>query len=298
MNWRDLPPLASLRAFAAFVETGSVVAAGDALSVSHAAVSQQLRSLESHLGVALLDRSGRALRLTSDGEILAQGCADGFGQISRAVALVTGAEVLRPLHISPTPSFAAAWLMPRLPEFRALHPRVNIMLNPTSELVTLTPGGVDLSIRYGDGNWPGLDSVLLLETAMIVVAAQSLVEGIDTSDPASLSVLPWLEEVGTSESTRWLDARGVSRAMRGSLIQVPGNLLLDGARDGQGVAVTVRHFVEPDIQSGRLRILHEDAKPGTGYHLVTRPGVQRPSLKAFISWIRKAARDQIVGDVA
>lgn len=290
MKWRELPPLSALRAFAAFVETGSVVAAGDALSVSHAAVSQQLRALENHLGVSLLDRSGRAMRLTSDGEILAHGCSEGFDQIARAIALVSGAEASRPLHVSPTPSFAAAWLMPRLPEFRAAHPGLSIVLDPTPELVKLAPGGVDVSIRYGNGDWPGLQAELLLESAMVVVAAPPLIEGVDTSDPVNLSALPWLEEVGTTESTRWLDARGVGRDMRGSLIQVPGNLLLDGARDGQGVAVTVRHFVEPDIQSNRLCVLHEDATPGVGYHLVTRPGVQRPPLKAFISWIRKAAR--------
>ncbi len=285
--------MAGLRAFAAFVETGSVVGAGEALAVSHAAVSQQLRSLESHLGVALLDRSGRALRLTPDGEILAQGCADGFSHIARAVALVTGAEAQRPLHISPTPSFAAAWLMPRLPEFRALCPGVSLMLDPTPELVTLSPGGVDLSIRYGSGDWPGLEAELLLETAMVVVAAPSLIDGMNVSDLAALSTLPWLEEFGTTESTRWLAAQGVGPGNRGSLIQVPGNLLLDGARDGQGVAVTVRHFVEPDIQSGRLCVLNEDAKPGTGYHLVTRPGIQRPPLKAFVTWIRKAARGTV-----
>ena len=290
MKWRELPPLAALRAFAAFVETGSVVAAGAALSVSHAAVSQQLRALENHLGVSLLDRSGRALKLTADGEILAHGCAEGFDQIARAIALVSGAEASRPLHVSPTPSFAAAWLLPRLPEFRAAHPGLSIVLDPTPELVKLVPGGVDVSIRYGNGDWPGLQAELLLETAMVVVAAPALIEGVDTSDPVNLSVLPWLEEVGTTESTRWLDARGVGRAMRGSLTQVPGNLLLDGARDGQGVAVTVRHFVEADIQSNRLCVLHEDATAGVGYHLVTRPGVQRPPLKAFVSWIRKAAR--------
>lgn len=291
MDWKNLPPLAALRAFAAFVDTGSVVAAGDALSVSHAAVSQQLRSLETHLGVALLDRTGRALKLTADGEILAQGCADGFAHVARAVALVTGAEANRPLHISPTPSFAAAWLMPRLPEFRAVHPGLSMVLDPTPELVKLTPGGVDLSIRYGNGDWPGMHSEILLESAMVVVAAPSLVAGKDMSDPTALRMLPWLEEVGTTESTRWLDAHGVTGPSRGSLVQVPGNLLLDGARDGQGVAVTVRHFVEADIQSGRLCVLHEDATPGTGYHLVTRPGVHRAPLKAFIRWIKKAARE-------
>ncbi|APX12712.1 LysR family transcriptional regulator [Tateyamaria omphalii] len=290
MDWRDLPPLAALRAFAAFVDTGSVVAAGHALSVSHAAVSQQLRALEAHLGVSLFDRSGRAMKLTEDGEILAQGCADGFGSIARAVALVTGAEAARPLHISPTPSFAAAWLMPRLSEFRTKHPAINLMLNPTSDIVALTPGGVDLSIRYGVGGWDGLDSELLVPTSMVVVAAPHLVAGRDVSDPANLGALPWLEEIGTTESSRWLTQRGAANMARGPVTQVPGNLMLDGARDGQGVAVTVRNFVNADIVAGRLVVLHEDMTEGAGYYLVTRPGIQRPALRDFIRWIRKAAR--------
>ncbi|WP_299371095.1 LysR family transcriptional regulator [uncultured Tateyamaria sp.] len=290
MEWRDMPPLPSLRAFAAFVETGNVVAAGQALSVSHAAVSQQLRSLEAHLGVALLDRSGRAMRLTPDGEVLAQGCTEGFGAIARAVALVTGVEAARPLHISPTPSFAAAWLMPRLSEFRQAFPDINLVLDPTAELVTLSPGGVDLSIRYGTGGWDGLDDELLIETSIVVVGAPDLLAGHDLSDLSRIGALPWLEEVGTSESTRWLATHGVPGGLRGTLTQVPGNLMLDGARDGQGVAVTVRTFVEADIQAGRLCVLHEDATPGAGYHLVTRPGVHRPPLRSFLRWIRRAAR--------
>ena len=290
MEWRDMPPLPGLRAFAAFVEAGNVVAAGRALSVSHAAVSQQLRSLEAHLGVALLDRSGRAMRLTPDGEVLAQGCTEGFGAIARAVALVTGVEAARPLHISPTPSFAAAWLMPRLSEFRQAFPDINLVLDPTAELVTLSPGGVDLSIRYGTGGWDGLDDELLIETSIVVVGAPDLLVGHDLSDLSRIGALPWLEEVGTSESTRWLETHGVPGGLRGTLTQVPGNLMLDGARDGQGVAVTVRTFVEADIQAGRLCVLHEDATPGAGYHLVTRPGVHRPPLRSFLRWIRRAAR--------
>ena len=290
MEWRELPPLASLRAFAAFVDTGSVVAAGQALSVSHAAVSQQLRALEQHLGVSLFDRSGRAMKLTGDGDILAQACADGFASIARAVALVTGAEAARPLHISPTPSFAAAWLMPRLSEFRAKHPGIYLVLNPTSDIVTLTPGGVDVSIRYGIGGWDGLDSALLVPTSMVVVAAPDLVAGHDVSDLTRLGALPWLEEIGTTESSRWLAQRGAADMPRGPVTQVPGNLMLDGARDGQGVAVTVRTFVKADIAAGRLVVLHEDTTEGAGYHLVTRPGIQRPALRDFIRWIRKAAR--------
>ena len=89
MNWRDLPPLSALRAFAAFAQAGNVVAAGDALGVSHAAISQQLRSLETHLDIALLDRSGRALRLTPDGIELAQALDSGFSGIIETCLLYT-----------------------------------------------------------------------------------------------------------------------------------------------------------------------------------------------------------------
>ena len=285
-----MPPLAALRAFHAFVAADNITAAGDALGVSHAAISQQLRTLEAHLGVSLFDRSGRAMRLTADGEILAQSCAEGFGSIHRAVELITGAEAARALHISPTPSFAAAWLMPRLPEFRAAHPGIDIILNPTGELVTPTAGGVDLAIRYGTGGWPGVEDTLLIESAMVVVGAPALIAGQPVETTEALSRLPWLEEVGRTESNLWLRTRGAGADAQGPLTQVPGNLLLDGARDGQGLAVTVRLFVEADIRAGRLIVLEEERIPGAGYHLVTRPGVQRPPLRAFTRWIKRAAR--------
>ena len=108
MDWRDLPPLSALRAFSAFVETGNLVKAGAALGVSHGAISQQLRGLEEHLDVALLDRSGRALRLTPEGKQLGEALHAGFGGMIEAVQQITGVQDARPLHISTTPTFAAS----------------------------------------------------------------------------------------------------------------------------------------------------------------------------------------------
>jgi LysR family glycine cleavage system transcriptional activator len=286
MEWRALPPLPALRAFAAFAESGNVVAAGTALGVSHAAISQQLRVLESHLNVSLLDRSGRALRLTREGEQLSLALRGGFAMMGEGVAALTGARDARPLHISVTPTFAAAWLMPRLAGFRAAHPDIDLMIDPTAEVVILRPDGIDLAIRFGRGGWEGLDTSLLWESTMVVVGAPSLVGQTDFADLAALALLPWMEEFGNSESTNWLERKGVARQTGGTL-RVPGNLLVDGARDGQGIAVTVRRFVERDIEAGRLRVLHEERGGGTGYHIVTRPGVLRPPLKAFVTWLRR-----------
>lgn len=290
MDWRHLPPLSALRAFSAFAQAGNVVAAGEALGVSHAAISQQLRSLETHLDVALLERTGRALQLTQKGEVLARALEAGFTGMIEAVEEITGQRDARPLHVSLTPTFAASWLMPRLPRFRALHPQANLMLDPTPNVVGLSADGIDLAIRFGDGNWPGLVSEPLLRSPMVVVAAPELVPEDCTPSIEELADYPWLEEVSTTESTRWLKRHGVVHSANRGLTQVPGNLLLDGARDGQGIAVTVRVFAERDIAAGRLRELYVEESDDAGYHIVTRPGVMRPALKDFVTWLRREVR--------
>lgn len=289
MKWRDLPPLSALRAFAAFAQTGNVVAAGDALGVSHAAISQQLRSLEGHLDVALLDRSGRALQLTESGHVLAQALQVGFGAMIDAAQEITGTRDARPLHISTTPMFAVSWLMPRLSRFRALYPDIDLMLDPTPEVVALSTDGIDVAIRYGTGPWPGLDAEMLVRSPMVVVAAPSLIGDGGVPDKDALADLPWLEELGISESTRWLQRHGVHKTASRGKTKLPGNLVLDGARDGQGVVVTVRDFVARDIAAGRLVELHSEPDEGSGYQVVTRSGVMRPVLKAFVKWIRREA---------
>lgn len=297
MNWRNLPPLSALRAFAAFAETRNIVAAGEALGVSHAAISQQLRGLEGHLDVPLLDRSGRSLELTSAGQRLAQALQSGFSGMIDAVEEITGQLEARPIHVSVTPTFAASWLMPRLSKFRAAHPDVDLMIDPSANVVALGADGIDIAIRYGSGPWPGTELEMLLQSPMVVVAAPSLVGERPITDLNELADFPWLEEFGTSESTRWFRRFGVQGMARG-LMQVPGNLMLDGARDGQGVAVTVREFVARDIAAGRLRVLHTEETPDSGYHIVTRPGVLRKSVKDFVSWLRREAREAAAAKVS
>ncbi|MCX7566705.1 LysR family transcriptional regulator [Sulfitobacter sp. F26169L] len=289
MEWRSLPPLSALRAFAAFAHCGNVVAAGDALGVSHAAISQQLRALEAHLNVALLDRSGRALVLTDKGERLARALAGGFALIGEGVSAVTDARDARALHISVTPTFAASWLMPRLGGFRAAHPEIDLMIDPTAELVTLEPDGIDLAIRFGRGGWAGVEASILWESTMVVVGAPALFGDRTYTDLGALGGVPWIEEAGTSESTSWLRKHGLKKGAAG-MLRVPGNLMLDGARDGQGIAVTVRRFVERDIEAGRLRVLHEEHAEASGYYIVTRKGVMRAPLKAFVAWLKRQAQ--------
>ncbi|MGD9863715.1 MAG: LysR family transcriptional regulator [Pseudodonghicola sp.] len=287
MNWLSMPPLAALRAFAAFAETGNLAQAGAALNVSHAAISQQLRGLESHLGVALLDRSGRALALTAEGRQLADALALGFGAISAAVQDLAGRAARRPLHVSVTPSLAGYWLLPRLAGFSQAHPDISLRVDPTPQLIDPRPGGIDLALRHGNGDWPGLDCERLLPAPLAIVAAPSLLQGRRIDSPADLADLPWIEELGTNEASAWLATQG-TQIGRGRSTQLPGNLTLESARSGQGLLLIVRLYVEADLAAGRLVELF-GACTGSFYHIVTRPGVQRPATRAFVAWLRREA---------
>lgn len=288
IDWSHLPRLSALRAFCAFVQSGSVTEAGTALNVSHAAISQQLRSLETHLGIPLFDRSSRALELTAEGRDLARALEDGFGRITAGVLNVTQSHAERPLNIACTPTFAAAWLMPRLAGFQSAHPGIDMVLTPSPALTDPALGGIDVALRFGEGPWPGFDHVCLMSAPIVAVAAPDLIKDATISDPEALLDYPWLEELGTTESTSWLAAQGLANRRVKSRTELPGNLMLDAARRGQGIAVTTLVAVAEDVAANRLVILFRD-RPDAGYHMLTRPGVLRPPLRAFVRWIRKEA---------
>ena len=238
------------------------------------------------MGVALVDRSARALALTAEGEELAQALRVGFETMARSVEALTGADADRAVHVSTTQLFAMTWLMPRLLDFQTKNPGVDLMVNPSADLNDPSPGGIDVALRFGSGDWPGLEAEMLVPTDSVITAAPSLVGDCVISSPADLLQFPWLDELGRSESTDWLRKHGVTEGRAKSITQVPGNLMLDGALAGQGVISTAMSSVEAEVAAGRLRVLFRD-KGETGYHIVTRPGVLRPKAKAFLMWLRR-----------
>lgn len=289
MNWKSLPSLPALRGFSAYAQTGSLQKAGDKLNVSHAAISQHIRSVEAHLGIKLLDRTGRQAQLTREGRTLADALAEGFGTIEQAVAKLTGAEQARALVLSTTASFAAGWLMPRLADFRSRHPEIDIVFDAKSELVDLLKGEADVAIRSGAGIWSGLTVTKLISTHMIAVAAPELLPKGTKVEMADLAKLPVLQEIGTSENTLWLERHGLSCAGGGGRVALPGGLTLDAARAGQGIAVTPQNWVSGDLASGKLVKLFEDPRE-LGYFAVSKPAPHRPALKAFLRWIKDQTR--------
>jgi LysR family glycine cleavage system transcriptional activator len=285
MDWRDMPPLSALRAFESYAANGSLQRAGDALNVSHAAISQQIRNLETHLNVTLLDRAGRQAELTLEGRALADVLEKGFDLIGAEIRKMKSSDAERPLVVSTTPSFAANWLVPRLADFRTKYPELDIVIDANPALVGLEFGGTDVAIRFGQGTWVGLQASLLLKTCRVAVAAPSFICDDRPISPADLARFPILQEVGTSESSLWWAKHGVTDAGQGGSLTLPGNLTLDAARAGQGIVVTSELWVRSDLATGRLVKLFEDEED-FGYFTVTRHGVHRDALKVFLKWLK------------
>lgn len=289
MDPTRLPSLTALRAFDAVARDGGFSAAARALNVTHAAIAQQVRALERDLGVPLLYRQGRGLTLTEEGETLAAALRDGLGQIAAAVAQITGPAQTRPLRVTMTPSFASQWLMPRLRGFWSAHPDVPLTLHPDKRVIDLHREGMDLAIRFGDGNWPGLDVTLLTPAAYAIVAAPSLLAGRDSLTRDDMRTLPWVIEEDWPEQTLWLRRFGIDPDGLTGLRVPTEELALEAARQGFGLHLELPALIEDDLARGRLVTVHKGTPEGLGYFLVTRPGPAKPALRLFTRWLRSVA---------
>ena len=288
MSWPALPPLNSLRAFSALAEAGSYSQAGSLLNVTHAAVSQQVRALEEQLGISLVVREGRGVRLTAEGLALARDLDTGFAAIQRGVEALRESSATKPVQLSTTPAFAMEWLMPRIQDFQNKHPDIPLMLNPTSKVMDLKPGGVDLAIRYKDKRKSGTPVTPVLVSDMVIIAAPSLLGVREINDPAMLMEVPWLQELGTNEVADWFGYRGVKLSRPLMINQMPGNLIMQAVRRGDGITFTARAFFEAEIRSGQMKVLFSEPEFGT-YYIATSPGPLRTSVKAAVNWLLQLA---------
>ncbi len=292
MDLSKIPPLTSLRAFEAAARHGSLSAAARELNVTHPAVAQQVRRLEEWFGTRLIERAGRGMAPTAAGARLAAGLGDGFTAIARAVGEIGADAENRPLRITLTPSFAVSWFMPRVGQFRAAHRGIELMVNPTSEIIDLVADDYDVGFRFGRGEWPGLQVERIVATDIALIASAEFVERWSISRVEDLVDVPWVQELGRDEARTWLAAHGLPGIEVKNLLNVPGSLVLDAFRRGEGVGLTARSNVSSDIEAGRLVALFEDeADPMVGYYMVYRPAPHREPLKQFLRWVRRTVKE-------
>ena len=291
-----LPPLSSLRAFEAAARHRSLSGAARELNVTHPAVAQQVRRLENWIGARLMERSGRGMALTGTGARLATGLTEGFGAIGRVVAEIAADAEARPLRITMTPAFAVSWFMPCIGIFRADQPDIELMINPTSEVIDLVADDYDVAFRFGTGDWPGLEAERIVATDVVAVASVGFARSHAITEPADLARVPWVQELDTDEVRTWLAAHGVERLETRNILNVPGSIVIDQLRTGAGAGLLARSNVADDLAAGRLVVLFEDeADPDLGYYMVSRPPPHRKPVRDFLRWARRDLVDQPVG---
>lgn len=287
-EWRTIPPLSALRAFEATARLGGFSAAARGLNVTHAAVAQQVRALEAELGVALVYREGRALALTAAGARLAEGLSEGFGLVQRAVESVRAGRGEGPVRVTLTASFAAQWLMPRLRDFWARHPDVPLSLHPDPRVVDLRRDGMDLGIRYGQGNWPGVSARRLAAGRMVVVGAPALA-GTGPLTPADLSRPPWALASDWPEMDAWLTSQGLPPSELRVTWFPDEALAVAAARQGLGLTVEDIALAEEDIRTRRLVVALDRDESLPAYFVVTPQGPQRDAARVFLAWLSRQA---------
>ena len=289
IDWRSLPPLSSLRAFAAVAELGGFSQAARVLNVTHAAVAQQVRALEQALDAPLVTRDGRGMALSAEGQQLAQALLDGFGTVAAGIGALRANGSDRPVRITLTASFATQWLMPRLKEFWDLHPDIALSLHPDARVVDLRRDGMDLGIRYGNGDWPGVTSRFLAPARMAIAAAPDLLAGRTALSEAEMQGMEWILARDWPEQENYLKSLGLSPEALSRTDFVNEELSLAAARQGLGLVVESLALMEDDLEEGRLVLLHDSKDKLPAYFIVTQPGPQRAATRAFLKWLEKAA---------
>jgi LysR family transcriptional regulator, glycine cleavage system transcriptional activator len=285
-DWRSLPSLTALRAFAATAELRSFSQAARVLNVTHAAVAQQVRALEDQLGRSLVQREGRGVSLTTDGEQLAEALGEGFGTMLRGIEALRAGEADRPVRVTLTASFAAQWLMPRLKDFWKKNPDIGLSLHPENRVVDLHRERMDLGIRYGNGDWSGLETAYLASARLVIAGAPSLIGARETLSPYEMREMDWILSRGWPEQDAYLRGLGLDPEALSRTDLSSEELAIAAARQGLGLVVDSAALIEADVAEGRLRIVHESLEKLPAYFIATLPGPKRAAARAFLKWLK------------
>ncbi len=293
---RRLPPLRAIQAFDAVARLRSVTLAAAELALTPSAVSHRLRRLEEHLGIPLFYRANKAMALTDAGREFLQSVSSAFDRIERASERLAGGMASDLLTVHCPPSFAPAWLLPRIHAFLAAHPSIDLRIHASPQPVDFFKTDTDVEIRYGSADWAGLVVVPLLEDALTPLCSPEVKARIQGPVGASsLSDVPLIiserAPIGWSE---WFRAKNLEMSPRRGLRFDRGYLALQAASLGLGVALESTVFAEPYLRSGQLVRVYPAAFGDmviSSHTLVYPPvyeGVQKISL--FRQWIVREAK--------
>lgn len=283
-------PLNALRAFESAARHLSFTRAARELNVTQAAVSQQVRALEERLGAVLFRRLPRGLAMTDEGLALLPVLSDAFDRIDAVLRQFDGGHFHEVLTVGAVGTFAVGWLMPRLKQFRAAHPFVELRLLTHNNLVDVAAEGIDCAIRFGAGAWPGIQAVRLCAAPLAVLGAPETAARLRT--PSDLANETLLRSYRADEWSHWLAAAGLEPwTIRGPVFD-SSRLMVEAAMQGAGVALAPASMFERELRSGRLaRVFDIEVDAGSYWLTWLKSKRMTPAMQTFKSWLVEQTGD-------
>lgn len=288
-------PLNALRAFEVAARQLSFTRAGLELRVTQAAVSHQVKSLEEILGVPLFRRLPRGLALTEEGEALLPVLTDTFRRIAGTLERFEGGRLREVLTLGAVGTFVTGWLLPRLPEFHALHPFVDLRLLTNNNRVDLAGEGLDCAIRFGDGAWHGTEALRLFAAPLSPLCAPTVARRM--RQPADLMRETLLRSYRVDEWARWFAAVNLPVPNVRGFVFDSSLTMAEAAVQGVGVALLPARMFERDLRQGRL-VRPFEAGVTLGEYWLTRlrSRSETAAMTAFHQWL--LAQPEMVAHVS
>ena len=283
-----LPTLNALRAFEAAGRHLSFTRAAEELHVTQAAISHQIKSLEEQLGIRMFRRGPRGLLLTDAGQSYLPEVREAFQRLNAATDRLLEVDARGAITVSVLPSFAARWLVPRLTRFREAHPDIEVRVSADDRLADFDRDDVDVAIRYGRGDYPGLQADRFLTEELFPVCSPELLTRTALERPEDLCSHTLLHDDMRMDWSMWLLAAGVEGVdpRRGPSFN-DSSMVLQAAVDGQGVALGRSALALDDLAAGRLVRPFEFSLPAEYAYYILCPErtANRPNIKTFREWL-------------
>lgn len=289
---KHIPSLETLRCFEAAGRHHNFTKAAAELNITHGAVSQRMRALEGEVGAKLFERNGNSMLLTHTGRLLLSSVSRILDDLGRAIEGVRNRNPKSSLRVSFPPGLAARWLLPRLFGFTEQNPDIEVDLVTGPTLANFKDDGIDLAVRFGSGNWAGLQSIKLLEEEFFPVCSPGFLEQHAPATPADLLGLPLLKDDFVPWDF-WFRAAAVpaGKAIKGTSFS-DASLLLQAASEGHGIALGRSSLLADDLASGRLVRLFDQSVRGANCYFIVYPPLSHElqKIRLFRLWLIEQAR--------
>lgn len=286
---RPYLPLNALRAFEAAARHASFTRAAEELHVTQAAVSHQVKQLELHLNRRLFRRLPRGLAITPEGEALLPVMGDAFDRMGEMLQRLQDGEVREILTVGAVGTFAVGWLLPRLDDFHARHPLIEVRLSTHNNKVDLATEGLDCAIRFGDGTWHGNQTMPLFEAPLSPICTPALAAGL--AHPTDLLSHTLLRSYREQEWPQWFATARVAHPPPLRTMLFDSSLaMMEAARQGAGVALLPPCMFTHALAMGEVvQPFPTSISLGSYWLTWLKSREPTPCLGAFRDWLVEAA---------